>query len=92
MLQELRRRGIMVLVTSRRSLGANLGRASQLRLGALSAEAGAELLVDLAGTGVDWGTGEAEQAGAHLRRQPAGHKNPGRLPEWPAMHTQGVQH
>ena len=60
LLQELQGRGIMVLVTSRRSLGTNLGRAAQLRLGALSAKAGAELLTDLAGKGVDWGAGEAE--------------------------------
>ena len=60
MLQELQARGVMVMVTSRRSLGASLGRAAQLRLGALSAQAGAELLADLAGTGVKWGAGEAE--------------------------------
>ena len=60
MLQELQARGVMVLVTSRRSLGANLGRAAQLRLGALSPVAGAELLADTAGTGVEWGAGEAE--------------------------------
>ena len=61
MLQELQRRGVMVLVTSRRALGTCLGRAAQLRLGALSAKAGAELLADLAGTGVEWGAGEAER-------------------------------
>ena len=58
MLQDLQARGVIVLVTSRRSLGANLGRAAQLRLGALSPVAGAELLTDLAG--VEWGAGEAE--------------------------------
>lgn len=60
MLQELQARGVMVLVTSRRSLGANLGRAAQLRLGALSTEAGVQLLIELAGNGVDWGAGEAK--------------------------------
>lgn len=61
MLQELQARGVMVLVTSRRSLGSSLGRAVQLPLGALSAEAGTELLIDFAGTGVDWEVGEAER-------------------------------
>ena len=61
MLQELQARGVMVLVTSRRSLGASLGRAVQLPLGALSSKGGAELLADLAGTNVHWGAGEAER-------------------------------
>ena len=61
MLEELQRRKVMVLVTSRQALGAVLGNAEQLRLGALSAEAGAKLLTDLAGAGVNWGGGEAER-------------------------------
>ena len=51
----------MVLVTSRKPLGTSLNRAVQLRLGPLSAEASAELLITLSGTGVDWCAAEAEK-------------------------------
>ena len=60
MLQELHGRGVLVLITSRRSLGITLGMAAQPRLGALSAEAGIDMLSGLAGRGVRWGAQEAE--------------------------------
>ena len=58
LLEELQSWGIKILVTSRQAIGTGLGRAEHLRLGALSAY-GEELLMQLAGSGVKWESGEA---------------------------------
>ncbi|KAK9828021.1 hypothetical protein WJX81_000644 [Elliptochloris bilobata] len=59
--EELRGRDVMVLVTSRRSLGITLGRATQLKLRAMPLELNTEVLMTLAGDEVLWGDGEATE-------------------------------
>lgn len=61
MLQTLQRQRVMVLVTSRQSVGATLGLAEMLQLAALKNDVAEALLLTMAGKFVEWSCGEASQ-------------------------------
>ena len=61
MLKELQQRRVMVLVTSRIALGANLGSALQLRIAALPSEMNQQLLIALTGDAVGLRPSNAEK-------------------------------